>query len=133
LKATAFLVSVIVNAALATAQQTTSHSLTLQYEFKPKTPYSTEGLSFASPTVGLFIGVSDYGEAAKATPTPAHALGAAVMYEAFVDAAARSEKKALDIPAKNYFKGGEGAICALVFSPDGSYFVSGSKDGTVQI
>lgn len=133
LKATAFLVSVIVNAGLAMAQQTTSQSTTLQYEFTPQMPYSTDGLSFASPTVSLFIGVSDYGEPAKVTSTPAHALGAAVMYEAFVDAASRSEKKALDIPAKNYFKGGEGAICTLVFSPDGSYFVSGSKDGTVKI
>ncbi len=107
--------------------------MTLQYEYKPKVPYPTDGLSFSFPTVGLFIGVSDYGEPAKVTSTPAHALGAAVMYEAFVGAATRSENEALAIPAKNYFQGGDSAICALVFSPDGLYFASGSKDGTVKI
>jgi WD40 repeat protein len=129
----AFLVLVIVNPVLAPCQKTTSQSTTLQYEYKPKTPYPTNGLSFAFPTVGLFIGVSDYGEAAKVTSTPAHALGAAVMYDAFVNAATRSENKAIAIPAPNYFKGGESAICALVFSPDAMYFASGSKDGTVKI
>lgn len=129
----AFLALVIVHPVLAPSQETKTQSLTLQYEYKPKTPYPTNGLSFAFPTVGLFIGVSDYGEAAKVTSTPAHALGAAVMYEAFTNAATRSENKAIAIPAPNYFRGGESAICALVFSPDEMYFASGSKDGTVKI
>lgn len=133
LPAVAALLSLSIIALFAPAQQTKTSSITLQYEFKPKTPYPTDGLLSAFPTVGLFIGVSDYGEVAKVTSTPAHSLGAAVMYEAFLGAATSAENESLDLPAQNYFKRGAEAICALAFSPDQSYFVSGSKDGTVTI
>jgi len=133
LKAIASIILVISGPIFATAQQTQTSSDTVQYEFKPQTPYPTDGLSLAFPTVALFIGVSDYGEAAKVTSTPAHSLGAAVMYDTFVGAAANAENKALFIPSVNYFKGGAEAICGLVFSPDQSYIASGSKDGTVTL
>jgi hypothetical protein len=133
LPAVAALLSLSIIPLFAPAQQTQTFSTTLQYEFKPKTPYPTDRLQSAFPTVGLFIGVSDYGKAAKVTSTPAHSLGAAVMYEAFLGAATSAENESLGLPAYNYFNGGAEAICALAFSPDQSYFVSGSEDGTVTI
>ena len=131
--AAALLLPAVLVSCFGDAQQTTTSSFTMQYEFKPQTPYRTDGLLSASPTVGLFIGVSDYGQAAKVTSTPAHSLGAAVMYEAFLGAVTSADNESLNLPADNYFKGGAEAICALAFSSDQSYFVSGSKDGTVTI
>lgn len=42
----------------------------------PPVPPSTRGLSLAAPTVGLFIGVSDYGERASVLPTQPSRMGA---------------------------------------------------------
>ena len=129
----ATLLSLIVAPLFADGQQTQTYSTTLQFELTPKTPSKTNGLSSAFPTVGLFIGVSDYAETAKVTSTPAHSLGAAIMYEAFLGAATSRDNDGINLPANNYFKGGSEAICALAFSPDDSYFVSASKDGTVMV
>lgn len=133
LLATGCLIFAIIAATFAPAQETTSSSVTVYGVIPPKTPASTEGLSFIFPTVGLFIGVSDYGEAAKVTSTPAHTLGAAAMYEAFVDAATASEYEALGIPGEQYFKEDSQAICAIAFSPNGYLFATGSKDGIAML
>ena len=129
----ASLLLVIVSPIFTPAQQTQTSSFTFQWEIPPKTPYPTDGLSLAVPTVGLFIGVSDYGAGAGFDHTPAHTLGAAVMYDAFVGAATNAEKHSLFIPTVNYFKGGTEAVCGVVFSPDQAYIASGSKDGTVTL
>lgn len=98
-------------------------------------PPRTEGISLPAPTVGLFIGVSDYGERATVYSTPAHTLSAALMYEPFFNAAAGSEtalrKEALGIPADNYDKPHARSACGVAFSPDGSLYATASEDGAV--
>lgn len=103
----------------------------------PPPPPSTEGLALVFPTVGLFIGVSEYGQPSTMPFTPAHTLSAALLHQAFFDAATRSEqnsrKKALGIPASNYFDTHTKSVCAAAFSKDGTRFITGSVDGTVVI
>ena len=104
----------------------------------PRVPPSTQGLSLAAPTVGLFIGVSE-GPTSRAGvfPTPAHTLSAALMYEPFFNAATRSDtglrKTALGIPANPYVKAHAKAVCAVAFSTDGSRFITASADGLASL
>jgi len=133
---------------IAPAQQTRTSAIGVGYTTAPQTPSPTDGLLLGQPTWGLFIGISDYGERAKVQPTPAHTLGAALMYEAFFNAAKRVQNEGAGIPARNYFKTHKAAVCAAAFSPkrsrpagvpdwiipsgdDRSRFVTGAADGTV--
>ncbi len=123
---------------VAGARASQSVSTTIKGTIKtPPVPPSTVGLSLAAPTVGLFIGVSDYGERASAFPTPAHTLSAALMYEPFFNAATRSDttirKETLGIPINNYVKAHTKAVCAVAFSADGSRFITMSEDGSASI
>jgi hypothetical protein len=51
---------------------------------------STSRIQLTTPTVGLFVGISDYSDARIAS-TPAHTLGAAMMYSTFFDASRKHE------------------------------------------
>jgi hypothetical protein len=87
----------------------------------PPPPPSTEGLSLAAPTVGLFIGVSEYGQRAGVPSTAAHTLSAALLHEPFfvgaMLAVSELRKADLKIPADNYFKAHAKAVCAVAFTP----------------
>ncbi len=107
-----------------------------QYSFPPplRTP---QAISLVAPTVGLFIGVSEYGERSQMPPTPAHTLGAAFMYSPFFNAATRADsddrKDALGIPDDNYFRDHAKSVCAVAFSPDETQFATAAEDGTVTL
>jgi WD40 repeat protein len=123
----------LVTAIVATAQQSQSIGVGVGYTTKPQEPYPTDGLVLAQPTFGLFIGISDYDDRAKVQPTPAHTLGAALMYDAFFNAAKRLESKRAGIPADNYAKIHETAVCSVTFSPSRSRFPPAAADGTIMV
>jgi WD40 repeat protein len=113
----------------SSSQSTDRTSITAQ-----PPPPRTEGISLAAPTVGLFIGVSDYARDALPS-TPAHTLSAALMYEPFFNAATGSDlrlsKDALGIPYDSFLKGHARSVCDVAFSPDGTLYVTASDDGLV--
>ena len=110
----------------------TSSDIQVQVPFMPP---ETRGLSLAEPTVGLFVGVSEYGERANVYSTPAHTLSAALLYEPFFQAATLSDemlrKEELGIPDRNYFEDHKSAVCAVAFTSDGLFFVTAARDGSI--
>jgi WD40 repeat protein len=117
-----------------------SHTVNSHTDIKYKYPpplRAPQGISLVAPTVGLFIGVSEYAERSGMNPTPAHTLSAALMYSPFFNAATKAEtddrKNALGIPDDNYFQDHSKTVCAVAFSPDGARFATASTDGTVTL
>jgi len=122
------------------AQKTDMRISSVQYSL-PRLPPSTEGLALEAPTVGLFIGVTDYepksGLPKEQQKTLAHTLSAAVMHQAFFDGVTRSEeverKRSLGIPDDNYLSIHTKPICSIAFSSDGSRVITGSYDGSAVV
>jgi WD40 repeat protein len=113
-----------------------SHTVFSTKSFTLAPPVRTpQNISLVAPTVGLFVGVSEYGDRAGMNSTPAHTLGAALMYSSFYNAATTAErdsrKVALGLPEDNYFHYHSSSVCAVAYSPDGTRFATADDDGTV--
>jgi hypothetical protein len=74
-------------------KRTSSYQYRIKDEIHAALPQNTRN---AHPIDGVFVGVSNYGDRPWPIPTPAHAVGAAIMYSVFLSAAARSESGSMD-------------------------------------
>lgn len=99
--------------------------------------FPTDNLALSFPTVGLFIGISQYDKEAGVQSTPAHTISAALMHEAFFDAALQSERalrgSRLNLPANNIWQRHSTRVNAVTLSSKGGAIASGAEDGTIVI
>jgi WD40 repeat protein len=92
----------------------------------------------AVPVVGLFVGVSNYGDAAQVFSTPAHAISAALFQAPFYTGSQEARvylrnQAILGRPLPIRLAGHSGAVLAAAFSSDDRRIATASADGTVRI
>lgn len=101
-------------------------------------PYPIDNVDLTIPTVGLFIGISNYREEAGVYSTPAHTISAATMMEPFYRASRPFEKRKLNetiLERKSsiILQPHEDTVNYVIFSPDARYVLTASDDCTAKI